>query len=247
MGDLGCFSMQSSKIMTAGEGGAVITSNLEYQELVESLVNCGRASITDRFGRRVLGSNYRITELQAALLVGQLERLPELAERRASNARRLTEALDGIVGIRTLPPQPAITRHHYYCYVFQYRPQAKRVSRDLFAAALDAEGIPADGRFYEPVYRSDLFHVNADTFPQIGSIDYRECRCPVSERAAYEEAVWLPQFLLLGTEGDVDDIARAVAKVMENHGELAAGEPSLAGVKAMSRAERPRIETAKNY
>ncbi len=252
IGDMGCFSFQSSKLMTAGEGGAVITSRLEYYELLQSLVNCGRASLTDCFRRRVVGWNYRITEFQAAVLMGQLERLAELNEKRARNAAKLTRSLEGLDGVRTLPPQAAITREAIYGYVFQYRPPDDRVSRDLFVAALEAEGIPCDGRFYEAVYRSDLFPARAEEFPQLAAgrerpLDYREFHCPVAERAAYREAVWLPHFLLLGEEDDVEDIARAVAKVLEHREELAAAGEEYAGVKALSRAERPRLERHRNY
>ncbi len=252
MGDMGCFSFQSSKLMTAGEGGAVITSRLEYFELLQSLTNCGRASLTDRFKRRIVGWNYRLTEFQAALLIGQLKALPEQAARRARNAALLTQALAGLDGVRPLPPQPGLTREAIYCYVFKYSPPDERVSRDLFVAALEAEGIPADGRFYEPVYRSDLFPARAEEFPQLAlgrdrPVDYRECCCPVAERTAYREAVWLPQFLLLGEENDVADIARAVAKVLEHREALAEAGEELAGVKALSRAERPRVERQRNY
>src|SRR5579863_4498039 len=250
MGDLGCFSFQSSKIMTAGEGGIVITSRLDCFELVQSIVNCGRASQTDQYGKRLIGSNYRITEFQAALLLGQLDQLPAHAEKRARNAALLSKRLAQIDGISPLPPQPSLTREAIYNYVFRYR--RGEVSRDLFVAALDREGIPCDGRFYEPVYRSDLFRVNPDDFPQLKLnrdpvVDYRHCRCPVAERAAYEVAVWLPQFLLLGDEEDVEDIARAVAKVVTHLKELASADPQLAGVKSLSRAERPRVEKARNY
>jgi dTDP-4-amino-4,6-dideoxygalactose transaminase len=252
MGDLGCFSFQESKLMTSGEGGIVITSNLEYYELLQSLVNCGRSSLTNQFKKRILGSNYRMTELQAALLIGQLDMLPELAVRRARAAKRLGEALSGIAGVRVLPRQSAITREAIYCYVFQYRPGERRISRDLFLAALDAEGIPCDGRFYEPVYRSDLFYATPENSPQLWMgrdepVDYANIHCPVSERAAYEEAVWLPQFLLIGDDEDVDDIATAVDKVMRNTDALAAADPALAGVKAMSRADRPNHERQRNY
>ena len=148
MGDIGCFSFQESKLMTAGEGGFVMTSNLKYFEHMQSQVNCGRASITDEHHQRVLGSNYRMTELQAALLLGQLDMLPDLAERRARSAKRLSEALAAIDGVRPLPPQREITRDTIYCYVFHYRAEERGVSRDIFAAALDAEGIRCDGRFY---------------------------------------------------------------------------------------------------
>jgi dTDP-4-amino-4,6-dideoxygalactose transaminase len=230
----------------------VITSSLEYYELLQSLVNCGRASTTNYFKRRMLGSNYRMTELQAALLIGQLQMLPELAAKRARAARRLGEALSAIDGVRPLPRQPAITREAIYCYVFQYCPEPRLVSRDLMLAALDAEGIPCDGRFYEPVYRSDLFYATPQNSPQLAMgrdepVDYAKTHCPVSERAAYEEAVWLPQFLLIGEDQDVDDIAAAVDKVMRNIDALAGADSALAGVKGMSRAERPNHERQRNY
>jgi dTDP-4-amino-4,6-dideoxygalactose transaminase len=250
MGDLGCFSFQSSKIMTAGEGGIVITSRLDCFELVQSIVNCGRASVTDQFKKRVIGSNYRLTEFQAAILLGQLEQLPALAEKRLRHAALLSRRLAEIDSISPIPPQTALTREAIYNYVFRYR--GTEVSRDLFVAAVDREGIPCDGRFYEPVYRSDLFRVNPDDFPQLKigrkeAVSYDSCYCPVAERAAYNESVWLPQFLLLGEEQDVDDIARGVRKVAANVRELAGADPQMAGVKSLSRAERPRIERARNY
>jgi dTDP-4-amino-4,6-dideoxygalactose transaminase len=252
MGDLGCFSFQESKLMTSGEGGIVITSDLRCFEHLQSQVNCGRASMTDQFERRVLGSNYRMTELQASLLIGQLEMLPGFTEKRSRAAGILGEALSKIDGLSPLPAQSAITREAIYCYVFRYCPGGPRASRDLFAAALEAEGIPCDGRFYEPVYRSDLFYATPEICPQLRvgreeAVDYSTVRCPVSERAAYEESVWLPQFLLIGDDSDVEDIASAVRKVMRNMEELSRADPALAGSKAVSRAERPKKERARNY
>jgi dTDP-4-amino-4,6-dideoxygalactose transaminase len=241
IGDAGAFSFQSSKIMTSGEGGIIITSRLDLFELVQSIVNCGRASVTDTFGRRLTGANYRITEFQAALLLGQLEFLPELAERRARNAEILRRELPGMV----LPVQPAITREAIYHFILRYRPSRPGVSRDMFVAALDAEGVAADGRFYEPVYRSDLYKPTTDRFPQLEGRSQRPC--PISERAAYDEAVWIPQFVLLGDEDDTADVVTAVTKVLDSLDELAAADPALARVKSMSRAERPHIEVNKNY
>jgi dTDP-4-amino-4,6-dideoxygalactose transaminase len=245
MGDLGCFSFQESKLMTAGEGGIVLTNNLAHFEHLQSQVNGGRASLTDQYQQQVLGSNYRMTEWQAAMLLGQLEMLPELAQKRSRACLRLSQSLAAIDSVRPLPPQPGVTRETNYCYVFQYR--NPRVNRDLFCAALEAEGIPCDGRFYEPVYRSDLFCASPEISRQLRDVDYGTVQCPVSERAAYEEAVWLPQFLLIGEDQDVDDIARAIAKVLRNGDDLASADPSLAGAKAMSRAQRPRKDRGKNY
>jgi dTDP-4-amino-4,6-dideoxygalactose transaminase len=252
MGDIGCFSFQESKLMTAGEGGLVLTSDLSCHEAMQSVVNCGRASLTDQYARRMLGSNYRMTELQAALLIGQLDMLPELAALRARHAALLTEALSSCKGVRPLPRQPAITRDTLYSYVFQYRPSDKRVHRDLFVAALEKEGIPCDGRFYEPVYKSDLFHATPDNAPQLRigrpeTMRYDMVHSSVAERAAYEEAVWLPQFLLIGGEADVRDVHTAIQKVLDNLDELAQADPSLSGSKAMDRAQRARFERQKNY
>ena len=87
MGDLGAFSFQSSKLITCGEGGAVITNTLEYMELVQSYINVGRASLTDQFHRRILGFNHRLSELQACRLGPQLERLPQQAVIREKNMK----------------------------------------------------------------------------------------------------------------------------------------------------------------
>jgi dTDP-4-amino-4,6-dideoxygalactose transaminase len=251
-GDAGTFSFQESKLMTGGEGGLVLTSRLDCYEALQSIVNCGRKSLTDHHKQRLLGLNYRMTDLQLALLLGQLDTLTELREKRTRHARLLSSALAGIAGVRPLPDQPGITQHTIYNYLFQYRPTGRAPSRDLFVAALDAEGIPCDGRFYEPVYRSDLFYATPENCPQLRlereqPLDYSSFQCPVSERAAYEEAVWLPQFLLLGDETDVQEIAHAISKVASNLEALAKADPKLAGGKALSRAERPRVERQKNY
>src|SRR5206468_11446555 len=75
IGDLGAFSFQSSKLITCGEGGIVITNNLEYFECVQSYINTGRASVTDKYKCRIIGFNYRLGEFQASVLGPQLDRL----------------------------------------------------------------------------------------------------------------------------------------------------------------------------
>jgi dTDP-4-amino-4,6-dideoxygalactose transaminase len=251
-GDAGCFSFQESKLMTGGEGGIVLTNRLDCYEALQSIINCGRPSITDHFQRRVLGANFRMTELQAALLIGQLDMLPVFRGKRVHHAALLTKALAGLPHVRPLPAQPGLTRDTIYHYVFQYHPTGPAPSRDLFAAALEAEGVPCDGRFYEPVYASDLFYATPENCPQLRigrdhPMDYTKCKCPVSERAAYHEALWLPQFLLIGDDSDVQDVIHAVEKVIAHLPELAKADPKLAGLKACSRALRARMERAKNY
>src|SRR5499427_2764841 len=98
MGDLGAFSFQSSKLMTSGEGGAVITNTLEYMELVQSYINAGRASLTDKFKKRIIGFNYRLGEFQAAVLGAQLKRLPKEGAIRQKNMKHLEKRLQKTPG-----------------------------------------------------------------------------------------------------------------------------------------------------
>jgi dTDP-4-amino-4,6-dideoxygalactose transaminase len=242
LGHAGAFSLQTTKLLTAGEGGVVTTSDDEIAERAESYVNCGRASRTDHFGHRLLGFNYRLTEFQAAVLLGQLEKLPGQTERRAERAERLSRALAGIEGVALVEPDPRQTTVAVYHYVFRYDAAAfGGAPRDRFVAALEAEGIPCDGLFYEPVYRSSMFTVDPAEFRALGGrLPWADTRCPVSERAAFEESVWLHHHLLLGDEKDVDDIADAVAKIQGAIDELRAADHPLVRLKSMSRADRDR-------
>ena len=245
MGDMGAFSFQSSKLITSGEGGAVITNTLEYMELVQSYINAGRASLTDNFHRRIIGFNYRLGEFQAAVLFAQLERLPEQGKIRERNMKRLEEKLNGTPAIGLLPPDPRITSLAPYGYVLKYfSEQAGGVPRASFVAALQLEGIPCDGLFYEPVYKSSLFPLDPMDFPALSwgrekPLDLRNMySCPEAERAAYQEAVWFPHQLFLGGDQDVDAIADAIHKVLENIDELAGLDHKAIRNQKLSRADR---------
>src|SRR6266481_9718798 len=120
IGDVGAFSFQSSKLMTCGEGGAVITNNLEYHERVQSYINAGRASVTDKFKHRLIGFNYRLGEFQAAVLGAQLERLPEQAQVRQANIEYFEACAKTTRGLGFLKPEPRITRTAPYSFVLKY-------------------------------------------------------------------------------------------------------------------------------
>jgi dTDP-4-amino-4,6-dideoxygalactose transaminase len=244
IGDAGSFSMQSSKLMTAGEGGVITTSDDEIFELCESYVNCGRASQTDRYRHRILGFNYRMTEFQAAILLTQLERLPAQTELRAARANRLSEGLSALPGISLIARDDRLTTQAVYQFVFKYNAEAfGGASRDRFVAALEAEGIPAEGRFYEPIYRSPLFQIDPGDFPSLSGLGtsdlpWARTRCQVAEHAAYSESVWIPHQLFLGTEQDVDQIVDAVEKIQSNIDELLSAEHPLIQIKQLNRADR---------
>jgi dTDP-4-amino-4,6-dideoxygalactose transaminase len=216
IGDMGCFSFQASKNLNAGEGGAVLTNNPHWADQVWSVHNVGRVRGGRWYEHHVLGSNFRMTEFQAAILLAQLKRLPEQAERRTQNAHRLTEMLSQIPGIRPPRPDPRVTRHAYHLYIFRYdKNHFGGRPREDFLKALNAEGIPCSAG-YVPLYKERVFlnrPISKDLCQLSTLKDYSKVQCPVCERACYEEAVWLYQNMLLGDERDIEDIATAVAKV----------------------------------
>jgi dTDP-4-amino-4,6-dideoxygalactose transaminase len=216
IGDMGCFSFQASKNLNAGEGGAVLTNNPHWADQVWSVHNVGRVRGGRWYEHHVLGSNFRMTEFQAAILLAQLKRLPEQTERRTQNAHRLTEMLSQIPGIRPPRPDPRVTRHAYHLYIFRYdKNHFGGRPREDFLKALNAEGIPCSAG-YVPLYKERVFlnrPISKDLCQLSTLKDYSKVQCPVCERACYEEAVWLYQNMLLGDERDIEDIATAVAKV----------------------------------
>ena len=216
VGDFGSFSMQSTKLLTAGEGGAVTTSDAEYVQRLQSLVNCGRKEpgYAD-FSEQLLGYNLRPTEWQAALLRCQLERLPEQHARRAERIELFEREIEAIPGLRPLARDERVTERTAYQLILRYDPEPfAGVERDRVLQALQAEGVPCAGRFYVPLNEDPLFpadpHTNAATR---AGIDYASLMFPVARRAAYDEAIWLPHELFLGAEEDVRDLLRAFAKV----------------------------------
>jgi len=226
-GDFGSFSFQSSKLMTAGEGGIILTNNKEYEEKLQSIVNCGRKEYGyDSYKGRVFGNNYRISDIQAAVLLAQLDHLPKLTATRARNGETLTELLNEIKGITTLKRDKRVTTKTHYQYIFKYNPKGfKGLHRDQFLQALAAEGIMADGDFYEPIQGRDGFSPSLKQFPQLKKrypkgITANVAETPVAQKAAYEEAVWLHYPYLSGTKKDVTDIVKAILKIQKNVDEL---------------------------
>ncbi|NQU11128.1 DegT/DnrJ/EryC1/StrS family aminotransferase [bacterium] len=231
LGICGSFSFQSSKNMTAGEGGLLTTNDAALADRCESLVWAGRKKGEPWYRHYVLAGNHRMTEFQGAILLAQLGRLEEQTARREQNALYLGGLLRGIPGITPLARLPETTRHSYHIYMFSYDPAPfGGATKSRFIEALNAEGIPVFAGYETPLYQNPMFlnkHFFNGPFPVVRGIadreiDYGACaaECPVSERACATEAVWLAQSMLLGDRGDMDDIAAAVRKVQEHAGEL---------------------------
>jgi dTDP-4-amino-4,6-dideoxygalactose transaminase len=228
LADLGSFSFQASKNMTAGEGGIITTNNTEYAEACESMVWAGRKRGQPWYSHFVLASNARLTEFQGAILLAQLQRLESQAEKRWANGQVLDSLLSEIEGIRPLVRLPSTTRSTNHIYMFRYNPQAFHgLPKARFVAALQAEGISGafagytQSLFLNPMFLNknflgDGYPVNA--FAHGRALEYGDFveRCPVSERACNSEAVWIPQNMLLAEPEDLQDVATAIRKI-QNH------------------------------
>jgi dTDP-4-amino-4,6-dideoxygalactose transaminase len=219
-GDLGCFSFQESKVITSGEGGCILTNDRYLAELSASLINCGRIRETDQtLTEHAFAYNFRLTDLQAAVLVAQLSRLEELTVRRATNARRLDAALAEIEGLAPLRRDPNVTQQAYYIYYFRYDPEKfGGLRREDFCKAMQAEGIPC-GPARDVAYRNPLFGAKplrsaSSVIPgPNGLVDYSEVRCPVAEEVTSRTGIALRQTALLGSAEDALDVARSARKI----------------------------------
>ena len=218
-GDLGCFSFQASKNLNSGEGGAIVGNNATLIEVARSFHNQGRAAPDAGFSWARNGDNRRLTEFQGALLLAQLARLEEQSRVRETNAAYLTKLLGGISGIQPARMISGCTRNAYHLYMFRYEAALfSDLPRQRFLKALQAEGIPCSAG-YSPLNKEPFLKqtLNSRGFRRIYSdkdIKALEERnvCPENDKLC-QEAVWLTQNMLLGSKGDMEQIAEAVRKV----------------------------------
>ena len=220
IGHAGSFSFQSSKNLTAGEGGMIVTDDEAYYERMNSLRNVGRIKGGEWYEHHYLGCNYRITQFQAALLSQQLRRLDSQTRTRDANGRYLTSLLASVKGIKPLIRSEHATLHTYHLYILRYDKAAfGGLAKKEFAAMLSAEGVPAFMGYPEPLYKQPVFQQkNFLCYAIPDYVDYTNVSCPVTEKACYEEGVWILQHAMLGTREDMEDFARAIRKIQETVG-----------------------------
>ena len=212
LGQIGSFSLQASKNLTAGEGGILLTNQPELAQKLWSFINQGRSPEGAWYEHAQLGSNLRMTGWQAAILLAQLERFDEQLQRRMANARRLYAILEEIDGLEPMRWDERADNHAFHLFMLRYEAAGfAGVARDKFADALAAEGIPCSTGYARPLYQQ----------PPLNAEFSRILPCPVAERAC-QEVIWIYQSVLLAEPDAMDDIAQAIVKVRENVQELGA-------------------------
>lgn len=221
IGDIGCFSFQHHKYITTGEGGMTITNNTNYGTRGMLFVDKGW-SRADADMRRytMLGINYRMTELQAAVGIAQLRKLKDITNRLNKNGTILTEKIQEIDGISPQYVEEG-NKHTYWKYGFTINPDAP-FTADAFVRALKQEGITATAHYLsapifvghaalqkKQLYGNSHFPFDYPTARQ--DITYGKGVCPVAEEVL-QRLVSLnmsPYF----SENHINTIAEAIKKV----------------------------------
>ncbi len=208
IGDVGVFSLNTHKVIQCGEGGVLVTNDEESALRARLVRNHGEAvaeKVGDGKHTDIVGSNYRMTELQAAVGAAQLRKLGMLNVRANELAGYLTEKLKTVPGL--IPPIFDERRKHVF-YVYPIRVTEEfGVPRDKFADAMTAEGFFMHKGYIKPLYHLPLFKKYASD-------------CPVVERMFERELTYTAVCKYPNVRGHIDLFIAAVKKILDNRGEL---------------------------
>ena len=223
IGHMGGFSLQESKTLTAGEGGIVLTNDDELAEKARLIHNIGRVLGKPGYMHYILSSNYRLSELQAGLLISQMRRLREHVELKHETGEYLASKLKKIGGVEPLKRDDRVTKRGYYFFVIRYNSEEfYGLPKDKFVAALNAEGGPAGVGYGMPLYRQPAFKREnlKGIFPGDWEIpNYESLNLPGAEEYCTRE-VTIPHQVLLGGREAADLIVAAIEKIKKNVDEL---------------------------
>ncbi len=224
LGHAASFSFQSSKNLTCGEGGIITTNDDRLAEKCRSLHNCGRIPTGVWYEHHTISANYRLSELQGALLNSQLDRLEQQTLLRDQNGQYLASQLAQIPGIYPQKRPAGCSRHSFHLFMLRVVEAEFGAPRAAVVAALEAEGIPCSSGYgfslhHQPMFRNLAF---GPYLPQaVQRLDYAKVHCPISDRICHDQAIWLGQAMFLGDRSDMNDIARAFGKIFEQRESLA--------------------------
>jgi len=225
IGDCGIFSFTESKNIMTGEGGMLITDDERIAEIARMVRNHGEVVLESQTQRTyrsdILGWNYRMTEMEAAMGIIQFKKMDSLNGERIKLAEYLGKKLARIEGL-TPPTVYPYVKHVYYVFSIKYDETRIGIPRDKFVQAVSAEGIPVGAGYVKPLYLNPIYH---ETKPFIYNyfgqdISYDKGICPVTERLYEKELILIPVCRSPATMEDMDDIVLAVDKVLENKHEL---------------------------
>ena len=223
IGDFGSFSHQSSKILTSGEGGSLLTNDAALAQRAHSIIDCGRAKDPDEQAY-TFGANYRLSDLNAALLVVAMQRFPAQQAERAVTGKTFERAVSAVPGVRVMPHDERVTRWSFYNYILAIDPEMfAGATNEVVCAAMEAEGIPAEVQ-YPSMNRYELFQPSLSRLPVAvefaDRLDMQAMSFPVAEAAGQRESVYFMENVFRYGDRGIDDAVEALAKIQRHADEL---------------------------
>ncbi|MGD1151771.1 MAG: DegT/DnrJ/EryC1/StrS family aminotransferase [Syntrophales bacterium] len=243
IGDIGVFSLNYHKHIHTGEGGVVTSNDPELAERIALIRNHAEAVVGDK-GREdlahLLGFNYRMTELSAAIGIQQLKKLTGLVDKRIFNVEYLSRRIGTLPGLELALVESGC-RHVYYGHPIKFNSEVVGVHRNTFVNAVKAElpsaklreNVPLIGYGYvKPLYLQPFYQLRATACSfncqrYDGKVSYGMGLCPVAERMHFDELVTHEFMRPCMSRKDLDDVVRGFEKVYENLGDLRAYEKKL--------------------
>ena len=225
IGDVGCFSFQSSKTIACGEGGAIIGNNEELMDKCFTVQNHG----TSRKGSSErIGPKYRMNEFEGAILMAQLQGANDRFALRNKNAAYLTSKLKDFPGLVPQKLYEGTESGSFYLYTMSYKKEYfNNAPRDKFLKALAAEGIKMNGYIKAGLHKSPwVDHIlNLNVYKKMYSParlkQYLEqLACPNCDQVCQDMVMLWASGPLLGNQADMDDIINAIMKVYDNRDKL---------------------------
>ena len=186
LGDVGCFSFFSNKVITTGEGGMVVTKNRNLYEKMVVLRDHGMSK-TKRYWHEVAGFNYRMTNLQAAVGLAQLEQIDSFLDKRREIAEHYGAHLKGVAGL-TLPPEKSWAKNIYWLYSILIDETEVGISRDELIKGLECEGIETRP-FFCPLHNQPPYSSASGTFPVTEKLAAEGISLPSSNTLLPDEIV----------------------------------------------------------
>ncbi len=215
-GMYGTFSFQQSKALTCGEGGIVLAADKEAWLRAYRFHNLGRLETQGFYDFYEKSSNYRLTDLQGALLNSQFAKMKQQIKKKNANQKYLSDLLRKIGGVEPLPEDERITRRGNYYFIFKYNADHfKGLHREKFLEALQAEGVGAGHSYGRPIHKYPLFQ-NMKVPPRYKNSQYKKTSCPVTERVMADELCSLPHNWLLADRRTLKKMADAIVKIKDN-------------------------------
>lgn len=218
IGDIGVFSFNVHKVIQSGEGGVLVTDNKKYAFRAQLIRNHGEI-VADDLGIQepILGNNYRLTEIQAAIAIEQLKKLDKLNKQRIVLADYLTKKLlqfDWLVPCKVFES----SKHVYYVYAFRFLSDKIGIKRETFVKAMEAEGFPLGQGYQKPLYLMPIYQ-NRKIYPNskfpfsLSNVNYNKGICPNAERMYEKELLTTSIFNPPKTKKEIDLFVNAIKKL----------------------------------